>query len=86
MLGGKVKSVINNSQLVTAGNEYLSGYAKEVGAQTLELIPTVVDLDSYDAVNVEKSDMFTIVWIGSQEILLISCFLNLHLVLKVLAD
>jgi len=65
LLGGKVKVVIKNSQLVTAGNEYLYDYAKEVGAQSLELIPTVVDLDSYDAVNVEKFDVFTIVWVGS---------------------
>lgn len=65
LLGGKVKSVIKYSDLVTAGNQYLSDYAKEVGAKSLELIPTVVDLDSYDEVNVKKSDVFTIVWIGS---------------------
>ncbi len=65
LLGDKVKSVIKFARLVTAGNNYLSSYANEVGAQAIELIPTVVDLDFYDAVDVKKSDIFTIVWIGS---------------------
>jgi len=65
LLGGKLKSVIKNADIVTVGNQYLSDYSEKVGAKHIEILPTVVDLDYYDTVEVNKSDVFTIVWIGS---------------------
>jgi glycosyltransferase involved in cell wall biosynthesis len=48
MLGGKIDSVMRNSAVVVAGNEYLAARACEAGARRVEVIPTVVDTDSYE--------------------------------------
>lgn len=47
MLGKKIAHIMSASDLVMAGNPYLSDYALGAGASRVETVPTVVDLDSY---------------------------------------
>ena len=47
LLRKKIDTVMRLSDLVIAGNEYLSSRAKFAGAKYIEVIPTVVDLNEY---------------------------------------
>ena len=66
VLGKKIGRVMKASTLVFAGNEYLADYAERSGAEHIEIVPTVVDLDSYTIPTRGKpSAPPTIGWIGS---------------------
>ncbi|KPV39569.1 glycosyl transferase family 1 [Thiohalorhabdus denitrificans] len=66
LLGRKIARVMRGAALVTAGNEYLAGYARRAGAPRVEVLPTVVDLDRYPApAGPGGNAVFTIGWIGS---------------------
>lgn len=65
-LGRKLDHLMANAALVTAGNRYLADRAHKAGARRIEIVPTVVDLDSYSRRS--ASDLATplrIGWIGT---------------------
>lgn len=64
LLGRKIAKVVRRSACVFAGNDYLADYAKQAGANSIELVPTVVDFDRYSAAETDSTD-FTVGWIGS---------------------
>jgi glycosyltransferase involved in cell wall biosynthesis len=64
MLGRKIDSVMRNSAIVVAGNEYLAARAREAGARRVEVIPTVVDTDSYEPKG-EFNGTPIVGWIGT---------------------
>jgi glycosyltransferase involved in cell wall biosynthesis len=64
MLGRKIDAVMRNAALVIAGNKYLARRATRAGAQTVRVLPSVVDLRRYAAVN-PRRDGFVVGWIGS---------------------
>lgn len=67
ILGGKITRVMHRASLVVAGNRYLAEYARRSGADQVAVVPTVVDLERYQAGKepVEQGGIFTIGWIGS---------------------
>jgi len=65
LLGNKIDSIMKKSALVLAGNSYLADRAKNAGAQRVEYLPTVIDLNRYSLKKEIKSKDFTIGWIGS---------------------
>ncbi|RAW44720.1 glycosyltransferase family 1 protein [Halorubrum sp. 48-1-W] len=66
ILGQKIDVVMRNSEMVIAGNEYLASRARQAGAPSTEIIPTVIDLNQYPAEPPEQNeDTFVIGWIGS---------------------
>jgi len=62
----RIDRLMAGARLVTAGNGYLAGRARAAGAQWVEFIPTVVDLNRYNSKNCNLvKDKPRIVWIGS---------------------
>lgn len=47
LLGRKIERVMAHATLVTAGNGYLADRARTAGARAVEIVPTVVDTQSY---------------------------------------
>lgn len=65
-LGAKIDAVMCRADLITAGNDYLAGRARTAGAQHVERLPTVIDLDRYPApAEALKRREVVIGWIGS---------------------
>lgn len=64
-LRGKIASIIRNAVLVMAGNPYLAGHARTVGASRVEILPTVVDLDRYACKKDRGNAKVTVGWVGS---------------------
>ena len=66
LLGKKIATVMRYAEIVVVGNAYLAEYAHKAGAQRVEIIPTVIDLERYPfSVDPKANDIFTIGWIGS---------------------
>jgi len=66
ILGAKIDRIMQRSSLVTAGNSYLSDRAHTSGAQHVEIVPTVVDLEHYNIVKPAAGPFpLRIGWIGS---------------------
>lgn len=65
LLGKKIQRIMKYSKLVTVGNQYLADHALKAGAQTVKIIPTVVDLVRYPSQSKTVSKSFTIGWIGT---------------------
>ncbi len=67
LLGKKIDKVMAGAALVIAGNTYLAARAHAAGAKRIEILPTVVDLEKYPVLNVQRPERtpFTIGWIGS---------------------
>ena len=65
LLGKKIDGVMQNAAMVIAGNEYIAHRAKQAGANRIELLPTVVDLERYPTVAPPQNKVFTIGWIGT---------------------
>ena len=69
MLGKKIDRVMRHAGLVIAGNQYLAERAKKAGAQRVEILPTVVDMERYDRTTLNECDdtgrPVVIGWIGS---------------------
>ena len=61
----KLYPLLASASAVTAGNPYLADYAKRAGASSVEIVPTVVDIDRYQCVPVAGDDELRIGWIGS---------------------
>jgi len=65
-LGRKIDSVMAASNLVLAGNPYLAERASQAGAERIELVPTVVDVELYEAKwSLVANDGPRIGWIGT---------------------
>jgi len=65
ILGRKIDSVMRHAALVIAGNEYLAERARTVGAQCVDIVPTVVDLTRYKVVHSDSNHPLVVGWIGS---------------------
>ena len=66
ILGTKIDGIMKRSALVTAGNDYIVDHAFAAGAQKVERIPTVVDLDHYQTGGAgRKATSLCIGWIGT---------------------
>ena len=65
LLGQKLDLIFGISTLVTAGSAYLAKRALDARAPRVEVLPTVVNFNSYAAVRRVPSSGFTVGWIGS---------------------
>jgi glycosyltransferase involved in cell wall biosynthesis len=68
MLSSKIKKIMKNSSLVISGNSYLNSYAINAGAKKTFIVPTVVDLNTYNFK--EKSldkNIACVGWIGTPQ-------------------
>lgn len=66
-LGRRLDQLMAGARLVIGGNAYLVQRARDAGAQWVELVPTVIDLERYPLEPKSSSGESTpkIVWIGS---------------------
>jgi len=64
LLGQKISAIMRRADLVIAGNNFLSKYAKVAGAQRVEILPTVVDENRYFVTDKTSTLAITIGWIG----------------------
>jgi glycosyltransferase involved in cell wall biosynthesis len=66
-IGKRIDYLMAGSNLVVTGNAYLANRAKEAGAQLVEIVPTVIDLERYTIKKPSSVQMnpLRIVWIGS---------------------
>jgi glycosyltransferase involved in cell wall biosynthesis len=65
VLGRKIDAIMRNAAQVMVGNEYLAERARQAGAQRVEIIPTVIDLDRYPDRPALETNQFVIGWIGT---------------------
>ncbi len=65
LLGRKIGRVMASASLVTAGNSYLAEHARAAGARTVEVLPTVIDLERYPRAAPATRDPLVVGWIGS---------------------
>lgn len=65
LLGRKIDTVMRQSALVIAGNDYLASRARQAGARWVEILPSVVDLERYPSMCYSTNEIFTIGWIGA---------------------
>lgn len=69
LFGRRLDRLMAGSALVVAGNPYLAQRARMAGAQRVEIVPTVIDLNRYDvhtrSVVSQAIKPVRIVWIGS---------------------
>jgi len=65
-LGQKIDRIMQHSELVTAGNNYLASRARQAGAAHVEIVPTVVDIAHY-SVNTKAipESLPQVGWIGT---------------------
>ena len=66
-LGKKIDAVMRHSNCVMAGNQYLAARAHKAGAKHVEIIPTVVDADRYQAKRKTHEAVLTVGWIGTPQ-------------------
>ncbi len=64
MLGGKIARVMRAADCVVAGNRWLADYARDAGARSVEVLPSVVDPDRYRP-RTPGTERITVGWIGS---------------------
>lgn len=65
VLGRKHAAIMARSACVLAGNAYLAGYARDAGAASVEIVPTVVDTDAYRVAGADRGDRPPVIgWIG----------------------
>lgn len=68
VLGQKIDKVMANAAVVICGNGYLAQRARQAGAKSIELVPTVVDASRYRVApcdDYRSDDSPVIGWIGS---------------------
>lgn len=63
-LEGKYDNLVKNAAGVIVGNDYLEHYVKKINPHVIK-IPTVINLNSYQNISVQKFERFSLVWIGS---------------------
>lgn len=68
LLGGKLDRLMAGAALVLAGNPVVAERAKAVGARRVEVVPTGLDLPSYEKIpEPPATDTPTIGWIGAPQ-------------------
>ena len=65
LLGRKIDTVMRQAAMVIVGNDYLADRARRAGANRVEYLPSVIDLDRYQVISPQEKGVFTIGWIGS---------------------
>jgi glycosyltransferase involved in cell wall biosynthesis len=65
LLGEKIDRIMQFASCVIAGNSYIARRAYEAGAETVAIIPTVIDLDRYKIEEKRERLPLTVGWIGS---------------------
>lgn len=68
LYAGKIGEVMRRAAAVTVGNGYLADYARRAGARRVELIPSCVEVERYEAAPsapADGDDRFRIGWIGT---------------------
>jgi glycosyltransferase involved in cell wall biosynthesis len=65
LLGRKIDRVMSHAVLVIVGNEYLAERARQAGVRRVEILPSVVDVESYQTKEAATGLPFRIGWIGS---------------------
>ena len=65
LFGQRIDRLMNSAAAVVCGNEYLAQRAQKAGAQQVEVLPTVVDLDRYPLRKISDNSKPRIVWIGT---------------------
>jgi len=66
LLGKKIDKVMAGAALVTCGNDYLAERARKAGANRVEHLPTVVDVQRYQpSVSQDDNKKPVIGWVGS---------------------
>ncbi len=66
LLSSKLKGLLARSKVVFAGNDYLAHHATLAHARSVEVVPTVVDIDQYCIVDkASDSKPASIGWIGT---------------------
>lgn len=67
--GRRLDGLMAGAALVLTGNDYLAQRAREAGAQRVEILPTVIDLNRYPGISgrlqILSAEHPRIVWIGS---------------------
>ncbi|OEU47122.1 MAG: glycosyl transferase family 1 [Desulfobulbaceae bacterium S5133MH15] len=66
-LGNKIAMIMRHADAVIVGNNYLAEYAVCAGAQRVEFIPTVIDLNRYSIKERTKAVELRVGWIGSPQ-------------------
>jgi glycosyltransferase involved in cell wall biosynthesis len=70
MLADKHPTLMKDAARVVVGNQYLADYARKVGAERVDVVPTVIDLDRYPAHFQQRaspnSTLPRIGWIGQR--------------------
>ena len=67
-LGKKIYHVMAASDLVMAGNPYLADHARRASASRVEIVPTVIDLDTYEIrAEAVTKDKLRVGWIGTPQ-------------------
>lgn len=65
-LGKKINCVMRSAAMVIAGNDYISHWARQAGAKSVVIVPTVVDLERYKLRDKKSVDSSLVIgWIGS---------------------
>ena len=64
LLGRKIAALMSRAEIVMVGNDYLGAYAERAGAQRVEWVPSVVNLDRYPERPRSQNEIFTIGWWG----------------------
>tara|TARA_R110002020_G_scaffold227990_2_gene438674 strand:- start:10262 stop:11341 length:1080 start_codon:yes stop_codon:yes gene_type:complete len=68
IMGQKINHVMAASELVMAGNSYLSNHARRASAPRVEIVPTVIDLDTYEMRKEAVTEVqLRVGWIGTPE-------------------
>lgn len=65
LLGRKIDRVMRRAKVVFVGNDYLAQRARNAGAKSVILLPTVIDPKRYSKKEAHPSGMVWIGWIGS---------------------
>jgi len=65
LLSQKIPDIARNAACVISGNQYISDYFYKHAQKDRVIIPTAINVESYDQISVEKNRQFTIVWIGT---------------------
>lgn len=65
LLKNKIENIMRRANVVIAGNNYIANHAIAAGANRVEIIPTVIDLNRYKICERSYSEDFVIGWIGS---------------------
>lgn len=65
LYGDRIDRLMAKAALVVCGNDYLAQRARQAGAQWVEQLPTVIDLERYAVPPTRAAHVPRVVWIGS---------------------